>query len=217
MSQTESTLPIPKARLNAFRPKGELYDDVSIAIRAYLNFYSRIEKVIAPYNSRNSSSHLPYVPMSRQQLIDIIGQRNLPKNLNEITVNDMINSSIKFCERYKGKRQLPAPHHSTHHSLQFRDNQFLIEEFNIDEWQKMSGTQEFKISNVYQIILEGFKPFFIENFKPQQYKYLILRQKLSKTGVPSTDKWEVLLFKNNMNYVIDWVDAELNTRYVGII
>lgn len=216
MSISETILPIPKARFNVFRANGELYDDVTLAIRNYLNFYSRIEKVIAPYNAKQFSSHLPYIPPTRQQLIDIIGQRNIPKKLNELIINNMINGSIRFCERYKGKRQLPIPHHSTHHSLQFQDNQFLIEEFDIEEWQKMNS-DKFKISNVYKISLEDFKPFYIENFIPQQFKYLILRQKLSKTGVPSPTNWEVLLFKNNISYMIDWVDAEINTRYVGII
>jgi hypothetical protein len=209
-------LPIPDVRFDALRFDGESYDDILITIHKYLNFYSKIEKTISPYNAKRISINLPYIPPTRQQIIDTIGIKNIPKDINELNVNAMINSAIRFCERYKGKKQLPIPHHSTHHSIQFQKEQFEIEEFDKKEWQKLKQSK-FEISNVYKINLYGLKPVYVENFKPKQYKYLILKQKLSKTGVPSINKFEVLLFKNNMNYIIDWLDADLNPRYVGII
>lgn len=213
---SDIVLPFPSVRLNAYRPIGELYDDISIAVNSYLKFYSRIERSIAPYNSKNAYGHLPYIPPTRQYLIDVIGQRNIPKNLDELTVNNMLTSTIRFCERHKGKRQLCLPHHSTHHSLQFSYGNFVIDEVTKEEFNSL-GRSNSKINNVHKISLTGFKPLYVENFRPNKFKYLILRQRMSKTGVPSTTNWEILLFKNNFQYMIEWVDAEINTRYCGIV
>jgi len=48
-----------------------------------------------------------------------------------------------------------------------------------------------------------------------QINFLILRPKLGKLGMPSTSKWEVLVYKKNHGYIIDHVDSHINPKFSG--
>lgn len=211
----EFVLPSYSLRTSALRPVGETYEDLSAIVKSTYSLYSRIEKVLSPYNAKQSQSNLPYSPPTRQYLMDIIGHRNI-STLPDLTVNNMLSSAIRFCEKFKGKRQLPIPHSSTHHSIHYSESQFLITKFDDQEWHEISGSKRTG-KNIYKITLENVNPIYVEDFRPQHYKFIIVRQKLSKTGVPSNNLWEILFFKPNYGFIIDWIDADINPRWAGVL
>lgn len=118
----------------------------------------------------------------------------------------------------KGRKQLILPHHSTLHSCQFQKALFEISEVDVAEWKELSKRNFPSIKRVNKIELAGCQPIYVENLKlKEDIKHIIIRQKLGKTGVPSTNAWEMLFYTNNCGFIIDHADAEINVRYVGMI
>jgi hypothetical protein len=210
-----------KARLDVIRPVIEPFTDLQKQVKDTFWLYTKIEKFLAPYNSRQAGSMMPYMPPARDAIISAIGLQPGRVCLHDATVSAMMSATVAFCEKHKGRKQLILPHHSTLHSCQFQKALFEISEVDVADWKTLSNRNYASIKRVNKIELAGCQPIYIENLKIKedirQIKHLIVRQKLGKTGVPSANSWEILLYTNNYGFVIDHADAEINVRYVGMI
>ena len=204
-----------EARLSIVREPGKSYSDLYNMVAATRQFYSKIEKVLGPYNAKqNGLNH--YIPPSKQQLSEAIGRVN-GMTTHDIIRNNMLSSAVKYCEKHKGKRQLVQSHHSTHHHVQIPESLFEIEQFDVAVYKDICKKDFTNIRSVSKITILGSDPFFVENLKKDQYKFLIVRQRMAKTGVASSNNWEALFFKYNPGYIIEWVDAEINPRWAGML
>jgi hypothetical protein len=82
------------------------------------------------------------------------------------------------------------------------------------------GPKQHSKGPIYKLELYGAEnPVYLENLMipPEQIQFLILRPKLGKLGTPSTSRWEVLLYKKPMGYLVEHVDSDLNPRWSGIL
>lgn len=207
-----------KARLDVIRPGAEPFTDLQKQVKDTFWLYSKIEKFLAPYNSRQASSGLPYMAPSRDSIVSVIGLQPGKVCLHDVTVSAMMSAAVSFCEKHKGRKQLILPHHSTLHSCQFQKALFKISEVDVTEWKTLSNRNYASIKKVNKIEIADCEPIYVENLRVKEdIKHIIIRQKLGKTGVPSATAWEVLLYTNNCGFIIDHADAEINVRYVGMI
>lgn len=207
-----------KARLDVLRPGAEPFTDLQKQVKDTFWLYSKIEKFLAPYNARQAGNTMPYMPPSRDMIISAISLQPGRICLHDATVSAMMSAAVSFCEKHKGRKQLILPHHSTLHSCQFQKALFEISEIDVADWKKMSNRNYASIKKVNKIELAGCQPIYIENLRVKEdIKHIIIRQKLGKTGVPSANAWEILLYSNNSGFIIDHADAEINVRYVGMI
>lgn len=208
-------------RKTILRPVGESFDDLYSLVKANQKLYSQIEKYLAPYNAKQIGNNQPYSPPTREFFTDLI--RITPQTvfpMSEFQAKAAINSTIRFCEKHRGHKQLANFHHSTHHSFQLSVGQFLLDKIDDNIWNNISGSPT-PGKNVYKLSFpenKSLRPVYIENYRPGNFRFLIVRQMLVKTGIPSTNNWEVLFFRQPYQHVIDWIDAKnLNPRWVGKI
>lgn len=187
------------ARLDATRPKNNPgFTDLLPILAAHYRVLESAEKIIGPYNAKQRSSQFAYMPPSSEMLKQLVRQGQM----NDITYNSFINSLIRFCAQSKGQRALPTPHPSTIHSIQLGAPAFSLKQGEGD------------VTMVY--IAGTDVPLHVKGLRnPQHIKFIIARPKLSKLGTASSDKWEILFFKENPGYIVDWCDSALNPRYSG--
>lgn len=188
------------ARLDAFRTKEDLdYSDLLSIVSIHFRVLESAEKFLGPYNAKQRSNNIYMAPTK-----DLLKQMVKQQGMNDLTYNSFINSLIKFCEQYKGNRALPTPHPSSIHSIQLASPAFNLQQ----------GDE-----GVIMVFLAGNeKPLLVKGLKnPEQMKFIIVRPKLSKLGTPSVSRWEILFFKHNPGYIVDWYDSMLNPRYSGIL
>lgn len=188
-------------RLDASRPKHITdFTDLLPILAAHYRVLESAERFIGPYNAKQRASSLGYMPPSRETLRQMIKQGGM----NDITYNSFINNLIRFCEQHKGQRALPTPHPSSIHSIQLGAPAFtLVPNGKDDTIVNIAGTEK-------PLIVKGLR-------NPEQMKFIIVRPKLSKLGTASSDRWEILFFKHNPGYIVDWYDSQLNPRYSGIL
>lgn len=205
-------------RSDAFRGKNILsFDDILQVIEGTYRTYSKMYEIIGPWNAKQQGAMFPYHAPTKDFL-----QRELKRpsrGVSEYVHNALINSTIKFCEQHKGKKQLITPHPSTHHSAHFPEGAFELKfiKENFPELNK-SHNQHFKPTVVAEIYLDGVKePIYVENLKERNYKYLIVRPKLGKLGTASVMNWEVLCYTRNFGFHIEHCDSNLNPRYSGML
>jgi hypothetical protein len=61
-------------------------------------------------------------------------------------------------------------------------------------------------------------PLILRGLRNQdEVKFIIVRPRLSKLGTASASSWEVLFYRTNPGYIVDWVDTQLNPRYAGVM
>lgn len=206
-------------RSDVYRTKEvKRFDDILEVIEATYRVYNKLYDIIGPWNAKQSSSNFPYIAPSREFIQEMV--KTKPKALSEWMFNAMISSSIKFCEQYKGKRQIITPHPSSHHSGHWSEGAFNIKRLSQEDFPVLHKTnnQHFKPTNMGEIKLEGIKyPIYIENIKDKKFKYVIIRPKLGKLGTASVDNWEVLLFTKNYGFNFEHTDSNLNPRYSGLM
>lgn len=179
--------------------------------------YSKLCETIGPWNAKQAGAQFPYSPPTREFIITML--KNKPRVLSEFLYNTMINSAIRFCEQYKGKHQLIAPHPSSHHSAHFPEGTFKIKKIsdNLPQLAKTHNTH-FKASNLGEITLEGVEhPLYIENIKSYTFRYVIVRPKLGKLGTANSETWEALLYTKNFGFNLEHCDSNSNPRYSGIL
>jgi hypothetical protein len=203
-------------RLDAHRPaESNDWEDAGTVVAATFLVHKLIFEALAPYNSKQHSNNKPYIPPSMEFLRMAVKRQ--PSAINDLTYNNMLQAIKKFSEDHKGCKQLAYPDPVTIHSAHFPEGTFKISEVELNEWLEIAGDRPYRPSSCHKFEFSGLgKPVYVENYRPDNHKYVILRPKLSKLGVPLMHNWEALFYKKNFGYYVDRVDAELNPRYAGL-
>jgi hypothetical protein len=130
----------------------------------------------------------------------------------------LLDAVEKFYMKNKNSRRLPSPHIISHRSVHYCEGLFEITQVDTDKYlQENKCVRNFKVNTVHKIEVAGHKPFYIENMRRGNYKYMVLRPKLGKSGAPSLDHWEILLHNTNFGYNVEHIDTDKNPRYNGTI
>jgi hypothetical protein len=198
----ETNLPRWSARLDVARPPAEPgFTDIASFLPHHYRLHQQAVDFLGPYNAKQRAViNGTYVAPSKDQLKQVIKQGGV----NDFTYQAFIGALERFCYQTRGKRALPTPHPSVIHSIQLPLPAFELQ-------QVKGGTT---IINVIGIKV----PLLVKEVKnPSDFKFLILRPKLSKLGTPSIRNWEALFFKNSLGYIPEWVDTNLNPRWSGIL
>lgn len=205
-------------RSDAFRSTNvRVFDDFLQVIEGTYRAYSKLTEIIGPWNAKQLGSSFPYNPPSRSFLQSEM--KRAPRGLSEFVFNAMLTSTAKYCETHKGKKQLVTPHPSTHHSAHFPDGTFEIKyiEENLPAIHKTQN-MHFQATSLAEIRFTGIdEPIYVENLKPKDFKYLIVRPKLGKLGTANITNWEVLFYTKNFGFHIEHCDSNLNPRYSGML
>lgn len=205
-------------RSDVFRGENVLnFEDVLGMIEGTYRTYSKIYETLGPYNAKQIGSIFPYTPPTKSFLLAAV--KRPARGVSDYVFNSMLQSTIKFCEFTKGKKQLITPHPSTHHSAHFPEGTFEIRNIT-EDFPKLnkSHNQHFKPTSIAEIKADGLtSPIYVENLKGLKYKYMIIRPKLGKLGTASLMQWEVLLYTKNFGFHIEHTDSNLNPRYSGIL
>lgn len=196
---TETNLPRWQLRLDATRQAGVFgFSDLIPTLGHHYNLHVKAADYLGPYNARQrSASH--YTPPERDVLRSIIRQGGV----NDFSYAACLNSLVRFCEQTKGLRALPTPHPSVIHSIQLPLPAFELNGGG-------AGDTMVSISGVASpLVVKGLR-------NPAEMKFIIVRPKLSKLGTASATNWEVLFYRDNLGYIPDWADTQLNPRYSGV-
>lgn len=192
----ESSLPRWDVRLEAYREHG--FGDLISVVNHHYRVHEAAEKFLGPYNARQRNSSYPYLAPEKEVLRQLI-----PRNgMNEISYSAYLSAIIRFCEATKGTRGLPMPHPSSIHSIQLPLPAFELQS---------AGSGE---TNVHIISIQD--PVRVKNLRsPDQIRFIIVRPKLSQLGTASAKNWEVLFYRQDIGYIPEWADSQLNPRYSG--
>lgn len=195
-----TTLPQWAARLHISRPPSEPgFGDLLPLVTAHYRLHEQAAQVIGPYNAKQRAAGTPYLPPTRDHLREVIRQGSV----NDFTYHAFIAGLVRFCEATQGRRALPTPHPSVIHSIQLPQPAFSLQPGPMgDTMVKVIGLQ-------VPLVVKGLRD-------PVTVKFVIVRPRLSKLGTASAVDWEILLFRQNLGYVVDWVDTNLNPRWSGI-
>ena len=209
-AKTADTAPY---RTDIVRPSNR-YDDLARQIIITFKTYQEIESKISPLVSRNIGNS--FFVMSKDLMNTMV------KNsfgMNSFMYNRLLDSIERFYTSNKLMKRLPNAHIISHRSVHFSDSLFEIEQVDVEQYLKETQNRErnFKVVTVHKINVGGLTPFYIENMRRGNYKYLVLRPKLGKSGAPQPDKWEVLFYTTNFGYNVEHVDSDKNPRYNGTI
>jgi hypothetical protein len=194
-----NTLPRWSVRLDARRPGDTGFSDLENMVAAHYRVHLAIDNFLGPYNARQRNSGNLYRVPDRETLKQLIKQNGM----NDFSYNAMLHGVIRFCEEHKGLRSVPAPHPSTIHSIQLPVNSFELRARGQDTEVHIIGLDT-------PILVKGLND-------PSTVKFIIVRPKLSKLGTASASNWEVLFFRQNLGFIPEWADSQLNPRYSGII
>jgi hypothetical protein len=190
------TLPKWNVRLDAFSKYG--FSGLSRLVNQHFRIHESVEKFLSPYNARQRSSSFPY----RVPDLETLRQMIKPGGMNEFSYRAYLNSIVKFCEITKGQRGLPLPHPSSIHSLQLPEHAFSLRAAeNGDTIISIIGIDE-------EITVKKLQ-------RANEIRFIIIRPKLGNLGTASAVNWEVLFFKTPFGYIPEWLDSQINTRYVG--
>jgi hypothetical protein len=190
------------------------YDDLARQIIITFKTYQEVESKIAPLVARNSGN-LMFI-LSKEGMLEII------KNsfgMNNLMFSRFLDGIERFYAKHKMMKRLPSPHIISHRSVHFGESLFHIEQVDVEQYLKLTQNRDrnYKVSTVHKIEVGGLDPFYIENMRRGNYKYIVLRPKLGKSGAPMPDKWEILLYNTNLGYNVEHVDSDKNPRYNGTL
>lgn len=190
------------------------FDDLAKEVVATFRTYSDIEGFVAPLVSRNADSGV--FTVSKDCLKEHVKNKY---GMHSIMYLRMLDSIEKFYSKHKATRRLPNPHIISHRSAHFGEGLFDIVPYSVEEYLAKMPTRSrnYKVTSVHKVEVAGLEPFFIENMRKGDFKYLMLRPKLGKSGGPQFDKWEILLYNMNFGYNVEHIDTEKNPRYNGTI
>jgi hypothetical protein len=192
----DSTQPRWNVRLDAFTEDG--FNSLSNLVYHHFRVYESLEKYLGPYNARQRASSFPYKAPNKEALEEAVKSGQM----NYFSYSSLINNTIRFCEQSKGMKCLPAPHPTTIHSIQLPQPAFEITEAD-------TGDKIISIAGIKETITVK------KLMAPSDFKFIIIRPKLSKLGTPSANNWEVLFFKAPFGYIVDWADSNVNPRWAG--
>lgn len=189
-------------RLDARRPiNNPGFTDLVPILNQHFKVHEAAERFLGPYNAKQRNSQLAYMPPTKEAIQENVRQGGM----NSLTYNAFVNALIRFCETTKGNRGLPTPHPSIIHSIQLALPAFAIEQENKNDI--MINV----IGSDIPLLVDANR---LRNFK--EFKFIIVRPRLSKLGTASANNWEILFFKQNLGYLVDWYDSDQNPRYSGI-
>jgi hypothetical protein len=197
---TENNPPRWSVKLDATRPADQPgFSDLLPVVNQHFSVHQAVDQFLGPYNAKQRCSSYPYQPPDRDTLRQLVRQGGM----NDFSYTAYLNSIIRFCEKHKGQRAMPAPHPSTIHSIQLPLPAFELKHGTGAETQiRVIGTQ-------VPLLVQGLRD-------SGTVRFIIVRPKLSKLGTASASSWEVLFYRSGIGYIPDWSDSNLNPRFSGI-
>jgi len=190
------------------------YDDIGHQVVGTYRTYLELESKVAPLIARNSDNDL--FLLTKERIGEMVKNSH---GMNPTMFRHLLDSVEKFFLKNKSKRRLPSPHIISHRSVQYGEVLFTIDEIDVAKYleQTKNRVRNFKVNTVHKVEVEGLNPFYIENMRRGNYRHMILRPKLGKSGAPMPDRWEILLFGSSLGYLVDHIDTDKNPRYNGSI
>lgn len=217
----EQAMPRWAARLDVLRPLDHhSFDDLGRIVATYYEMYSRVSAFLGPWNAKQVGSTFPYQAPEREQLRQVLGK---PRPwVSDRAHTALIEAAVNFCTATKGRRQLVTPSPVTHHSAQFARSAFSVRTVgDTMNFYRAPGTRvPDAIKVCWELQLAGASSaIYVENapLKPEDVGFIILRPRLGKLGTPNLSRWEVLLYRQSLGYLIEHVDSEMNPRYCGTL
>lgn len=197
---TDTTLPRWSVRLDARRPASNNdFGDLETMVAAHFRMHQAIDSFLGPYNARQRNAGVGYQAPDRDTVRQLVRQGGV----NDFSYSAMLNGVVRFCEEHRGLRSVPAPHPSTIHSIQLPAPAFELRQFGPETEVHVIGLEA-------PLVVRGLN-------EPSTVKFIIVRPKLGKLGTASASNWEVLFFRQNLGFVPDWADSQLNPRYSGLV
>jgi hypothetical protein len=208
-------LPRWLARVNVYRPTTDFSDLLRI-VASYYDMYAKAYTYMGPWIAKQNAMNFS-VP-DKDEIMAGIGKPR--STISYTTYSKFIDALFDFAIMSKGRKALINPNPSTHHSAQFSQSTFNITPVTDNVVLRDERAVRKPAKTLHKIEFFGADlPVYIENLtiNPDQIKFIILRPKLGKLGCPSTNKWEVLLYRQPYTYLIDHIDSNLNPRWSGIM
>lgn len=203
------------AKHDAFRQATDFSDLLRI-VACYYEMYSRCVTFLGPWIAKQHN--MAFLPPEKEQIKEALGKDRAIMSFRARSA--FIEAVVQHTVKTRGKKALITPNPSTHHSAQFPSGTFQISAVTENKpMLKDDRGPRTKGATVHRIDLFGAEaPIYIENLRlpPDQIRFIIVRPKLGKLGMPSVNRWEVLLYKNQHGYLVDHVDSHLNPRWAGI-
>jgi hypothetical protein len=190
------------------------YDDLAKQLVITYKTYAEIESNVAPFVARNADNSM--FVLTKEWIHEKVKNNH---GMNSFMYNRLLNSVEEFFTQYRTSRRLPSPHIISHRSIHLCEGLFDVKQVDTETYLKESPDRNrgFKVNTVHAIEIGGCRPFYIENMRKGNYKYMILRPKLGKSGAPTIDRWEILLYHVNFGYYVQHIDTDKNPRYNGMI
>ena len=204
-------------RRDAFRPSTGFSDLIKI-VACYYEMYSRAATFVGPWIAKQRGAMMFMTPDKAQ--IDLaLGP--LRPAISYQARSAFTEAVSRFLLQTKGQKNLITPSPSSHHSAQFPAGTFEISKIT-DNYPILRDDKAIRkpAKTLHKIeFARAEQPVFIENLEipAEQIQFVILRPKMGKLGMPSTSRWEVLLYKTPYGYLVEHVDSHLNPRWSGII
>lgn len=201
------------AKHDVFRQTTEFTDLLKI-VACYYEMYSRAAMFVGPWVAKQHG--IAFLPPEREQIKAALGKERPAISLRARL--SFIEAVITHLTVSRGRKTLITPDPSSHHSAQFPAGTFAISSVSTPVVLRDDRAIRKATKTVHKIEFAGAEaPVFVEDLRipPDQINFVILRPKLGKLGTASTNKWEVLLFKKQIGYMVDHVDSTLNPRWAG--
>ena len=194
-------------RLNILRPDRVRFDDLANLVVGTFYTYRSLETYLSPIISKSFDSAAMITPEEIGALV-----KKHP-NMSPIMFSKMLEAAASFCNRNKGSRKLPLADPKTHRSAHYKQGLFEIEPFDLKTWLEMKPMERnYKVNSVARVFIDGIAdPIYVENLRIDNYKYMIIRPKLSKMYNISNN-WEALFFKSSFDYHIDHIDLDYQPK-----
>jgi hypothetical protein len=204
------------AKYDVYRPTTD-FADVMRIVGAHYEMYTKAVQFVGPWVSKQNGNNLPFMIPDKDEIKAAVGK---PRSIvNFLSYSSFIEGLHRFLATSKGKKALITPNPTTHHSAQFPAGSFEIKKVEPKPLRDDKAIRK-PAKTLHKIEFAGAEePLFIENLQldADSIQHVILRPKLGKLGTPSTNRWEVLLYRNKVGYLVEHVDSELNPRWSGIL
>lgn len=199
-------------RTNIYRVNDN-FDDLSMQVLGTYYTYNSLEKFLSPWVSRNHDN----INMLNK---DFILEKIKPHiNMNSIMSSRMIESTVNFYVKNKGMKKLHIATPLTHRSIHLGNGLFNIEKYDTRKWMiDYRVDRRHHVYHVHKIDIVGADaPFFVENLREDDYKYAIIRPRLSQLGAVNLKRWEIILSTKNKQYDIEHIDIEYFNKNNGML
>ena len=204
------------AKYDVYRTTTDFTDLMRIVASTY-EMYNKAVQFVGPWISKQNGNNMPFMIPDKEEIKVAVGK---PRSvINFLTYSSFIEGLHRFLSTTRGKKALINPNPTTHHSAQFPAGTFEIKSAEPKPLRDDKGIRK-PSKTLHKIEFAGAEdPVFVENLTidPSSIQHIIVRPKLGKLGTPSTNRWEVLLYKNKVGYMVEHVDSDLNPRWSGIL